>query len=129
MALAPLSRLSEDVSSPLRFKLPYSCVKCLTLACRLLPAIRAIQLFTTKGNVVDTAIGIVIGGVFGKFVSSFVAEVLMPPIGILPGSVEFSDLTITRMAASARQRGNSADRNSACFSGAIVAINNHVLKG
>lgn len=51
--------------------------------------------FAMRGNVVDMAVGIVIGGAFGKIVSSFVADVLMPPIGLLLGGVDFSDLAIT----------------------------------
>jgi len=50
--------------------------------------------FAMRGNVVDMAVGIVIGGAFGKIVSSFVADVLMPPIGLLLGGVSFSDLAI-----------------------------------
>jgi len=56
--------------------------------------------FAMKGNVVDMAVGIVIGGAFGKIVSSFVADVLMPPIGLLLGNVNFSDLAVTLKAAS-----------------------------
>ena len=56
--------------------------------------------FAMRGNVVDMAVGIVIGGAFGKIVSSFVADVLMPPIGLLLGNVDFSDLAITLQAAS-----------------------------
>ena len=56
--------------------------------------------FAMRGNVVDMAVGIVIGGAFGKIVSSFVADVLMPPIGVLLGNVDFSDLAVTLMAAS-----------------------------
>ncbi len=51
--------------------------------------------FAMRGNVVDMAVGIVIGGAFGKIVSSFVADVLMPPIGLLLGNVDFSDLAVT----------------------------------
>jgi large conductance mechanosensitive channel len=51
--------------------------------------------FAMRGNVVDMAVGIVIGGAFGKIVSSFVADVIMPPLGILIGAVNFSDLSIT----------------------------------
>ena len=51
--------------------------------------------FAMRGNVVDMAVGIVIGGAFGKIVSSFVADVLMPPIGLLLGGVDFSDLAVT----------------------------------
>ena len=49
--------------------------------------------FAVKGNVVDMAVGIVIGAAFGKIVSSFVGGVLMPPIGVLLGGVNFSDLS------------------------------------
>jgi large conductance mechanosensitive channel len=56
--------------------------------------------FAMKGNVVDMAVGIVIGGAFGKIVSSFVADVLMPPIGLMLGNVDFSDLSVTLKAAS-----------------------------
>jgi large conductance mechanosensitive channel len=51
--------------------------------------------FAMRGNVVDMAVGIVIGGAFGKIVSSFVGDVLMPPIGLLLGGVDFSDLRLT----------------------------------
>ncbi len=51
--------------------------------------------FAMRGNVVDLAVGIVIGGAFGKIVSSFVADVLMPPLGLLLGGVDFSDLVVT----------------------------------
>ena len=51
--------------------------------------------FAMRGNVIDMAVGIVIGAAFGKIVSSFVNDVLMPPIGMLLGGVDFSDLMIT----------------------------------
>ena len=50
--------------------------------------------FAVKGNVIDMAVGVVIGGAFGKIVSSFVSDVLMPPIGLLLGKVDFSNLFI-----------------------------------
>jgi large conductance mechanosensitive channel len=51
--------------------------------------------FAMKGNVVDMAVGIVIGAAFGKIVSSLVADVIMPPIGIVLGNVDFSSLAVT----------------------------------
>jgi large conductance mechanosensitive channel len=51
--------------------------------------------FAIKGNVMDLAIGVILGGAFGKIVSSFVADVLMPPIGLLLGKVDFSNLFIS----------------------------------
>lgn len=55
--------------------------------------------FAVKGNVIDMAVGIVIGAAFGKIVSSFVGDMIMPPIGVLLGGVDFSDLAITLKAA------------------------------
>ena len=51
--------------------------------------------FAMRGNVVDMAVGIIIGGAFGKIVSSVVADIIMPPVGLLIGGVNFSDLKIT----------------------------------
>jgi large conductance mechanosensitive channel len=51
--------------------------------------------FAMKGNVLDMAIGVIIGGAFGKIVSSLVGDVLMPPIGLLMGKVDFSSLFLT----------------------------------
>ncbi len=48
--------------------------------------------FAMKGNVIDMAVGVIIGGAFGKIVSSIVADVIMPPIGLLVGGVNFTDL-------------------------------------
>ena len=50
--------------------------------------------FAMRGNVVDMAVGIVIGGAFGKIVSSFVSDILMPPIGKMMGGVDFSQMYI-----------------------------------
>jgi large conductance mechanosensitive channel len=51
--------------------------------------------FAVKGNVIDMAVGIIIGAAFGKIVSSLVADVFMPPLGLLIGGINFSDLAIT----------------------------------
>ena len=50
--------------------------------------------FATRGNVLDLAVGIIIGSAFGKIVSSLVADIIMPPIGMLIGGVNFTDLKI-----------------------------------
>lgn len=55
--------------------------------------------FAMRGNVIDMAVGIIIGAAFGKIVSSFVGDIIMPPLGILIGGVDFSDLSITLKAA------------------------------
>ncbi len=50
--------------------------------------------FAMRGNVIDMAVGVIIGGAFGKIVSSLVADIIMPPIGLLVGNVNFTDLSI-----------------------------------
>lgn len=57
--------------------------------------------FAMRGNVMDMAIGIIIGAAFGKIVSSFVGDVLMPPIGVLVGNLDFSNLSLTLREATA----------------------------
>lgn len=51
--------------------------------------------FALRGNVMDMAIGIILGAAFGKIVSSFVSDILMPPIGLLMGNVDFTNLFVT----------------------------------
>ena len=51
--------------------------------------------FAVRGNVIDMAVGVIVGTAFGKIVSSFVSDVVMPPIGVLLGGVNFSDLAFT----------------------------------
>jgi large conductance mechanosensitive channel len=54
--------------------------------------IKEFKEFAMRGNVMDLAIGVILGGAFGKIVSSFVADILMPPIGLVLGKVDFSNL-------------------------------------
>ena len=55
--------------------------------------------FALRGNVIDMAVGIVIGAAFGKIISSLVANIIMPPIGLITGGINFSDLGVTLKAA------------------------------
>jgi len=55
--------------------------------------------FAMRGNVVDMAVGIIIGGAFGKIISSFVSDVLMPPLGLLLGGIDFKDMLYTLKGA------------------------------
>lgn len=57
--------------------------------------LKEFKTFAMKGNVVDMAVGIIIGAAFGKIVSSMVNDVIMPPIGLLIGGLDFSQLSIT----------------------------------
>lgn len=55
--------------------------------------------FAIKGNFIDMAVGIIIGGAFGTIVNSFVKDILMPPLGVLTGGIDFSDKMLTLKAA------------------------------
>ena len=75
--------------------------------------------FALKGNVVDLAVGVIIGGAFGKVVSSFVSDIIMPPIGLLIGGVNFSDIKIKLNDTVNINIGNFLQT---CLDFAIVAI-------
>jgi large conductance mechanosensitive channel len=78
--------------------------------------IKEFKEFAMKGNVVDLAVGVIIGGAFGKVVSSMVSDVLMPPIGKMMGGVNFKDLFINLDAS----KGPFASLKAAQDAGAAV---------
>ena len=61
--------------------------------------------FALKGNVMDMAVGVIIGGAFGKIVTSLVNDVIMPPIGLVVGGVDFTDLNLTLKQAAVDAAG------------------------
>ena len=63
--------------------------------------IKEFQEFAVKGNVVDMAVGIIIGGAFGTIVKSLVDDIIMPPIGLALGNVDFSNIVVTLRQATA----------------------------
>ncbi len=63
--------------------------------------IKEFKEFALRGNVMDMAVGIIIGAAFGKIVSSLVKDVIMPPVGVLVGGVDFTDLGVTIQQAPA----------------------------
>lgn len=67
--------------------------------------VKEFQEFAVKGNMVDMAVGIIIGGAFGKIVTSLVNDVIMPPLGMLLGKVDFKELAITLKAATVDAAG------------------------
>ena len=69
--------------------------------------IQEFKQFAVKGNMIDMAIGIIIGGAFGKIVASLVNDVLMPPLGILLGGVDFTDLKVTLKQATVNELGEA----------------------
>jgi large conductance mechanosensitive channel len=69
--------------------------------------IQEFKQFAVKGNMIDMAVGIIIGGAFGKIVSSLVNDVLMPPLGLLIGGVDFTDLKAILKQASVNELGEA----------------------
>jgi large conductance mechanosensitive channel len=81
--------------------------------------------FAMKGNVVDMAVGIIIGAAFGKIVSSTVSDIIMPPLGLLIGGVNFTDLKVIMKAATETNPAvtwNYGNFLQVCFDFIIVAI-------
>ena len=81
--------------------------------------------FAMKGNVVDLAVGVVIGGAFGKIIDSLVKDILMPPIGTLLGGADFSNLFVvlspgTFTALKAAQDAGAATLNYGLFVNAVI---------
>ncbi len=71
--------------------------------------IKEFKEFAVKGNVLDMAIGIIIGGAFGKIVTSMLNDILMPPLGLLIGGTDFTDLKVTIKEKSVDLAGKSVD--------------------
>jgi large conductance mechanosensitive channel len=81
--------------------------------------------FAMRGNVIDLAVGIIIGAAFGKIVSSMVSDVLMPPIGVLLGNIDFSNLFInlskeTYVSLDAAKKAGAATINYGLFINTII---------
>src|SRR5512145_837609 len=81
--------------------------------------------FAVRGNVVDLAIGVILGGAFGKIVTSFVNDILMPPIGLLLGGVNFADLFIaldgnTYESVEAAKTAGAATLNYGLFLNTVI---------
>jgi len=68
--------------------------------------IKEFKTFAMRGNVIDLAVGVIIGGAFGKIVSSLVSDVIMPPIGVLIGGINFTDIVITLKSAGVDAAGD-----------------------
>lgn len=93
--------------------------------------LKEFQKFAVRGNVVDMAVGIIIGGAFGTIVKSLVDDVIMPPIGLALGNVDFSDLFVTLRAgtppgpyetlAAAKQAG-AVTLNFGLFGNAVLSF-------
>jgi large conductance mechanosensitive channel len=71
--------------------------------------LKEFKAFAMRGNVVDLAVGVIIGGAFGKIVASFVNDILMPPLGILLGGMDFKDLKLTIKDATVNAAGEAVE--------------------
>ena len=76
--------------------------------------------FAMRGNVVDLAVGVVIGAAFGKIVTSLVSDVIMPPIGYLTGGIDFSDMKVILKHGDAAKKIADVSLNYGNFINAIV---------
>lgn len=83
--------------------------------------------FVAKGNVVDLAVGIVVGAAFGKIVDSLVADVIMPPIGILIGGVNFTDLKMILQPESVDAAGKTVAAVTINYGTLIQTIFNFLI--
>lgn len=81
-----------------------------------------LKAFMLRGNVVDMAVGVIVGGAFGKIVSSFVNDVVMPPVGVLLGGVNFTDLKILLKAASVDAAGKEVPAVSLNYGSFIQTV-------
>lgn len=78
--------------------------------------------FAMRGNVIDMAVGIIIGGAFGKIVTSVVNDLIMPPIGLLLGGVNFKELSIVLKQASVDAVGNTVNAVSVNYGNFVQVV-------
>lgn len=76
--------------------------------------------FAMKGNVIDLAVGVVIGAAFGKIVNSLVTDVMLPPLGLLTGGIDFSDIKITLKAADTINKHPAVTMNIGMFLNIVI---------
>ena len=89
--------------------------------------IQELKAFMMRGNVVDMAVGVIIGGAFGQIVTSFVNDVIMPPIGVLLNGVNFTDLKFVIKEASVDAAGNALPAVSLNYGNFIQMVINFFI--
>jgi large conductance mechanosensitive channel len=82
--------------------------------------VKEFKAFAMRGNVVDMAVGIIIGGAFGKIVSSFVNDVLMPPLGLLLGGVDFKEFKVVLREDVLNQAGEVVTKGATLYYGNFI---------
>jgi len=83
--------------------------------------------FAMRGNVVDMAVGVILGGAFGKIVSSLVADVIMPPIGVLLRGVDFTNLKIVMKRAAVDAAGKQVPEAALSYGNFINTVVNFII--
>ena len=83
--------------------------------------------FISRGNVVDLAVGLVVGAAFGKIIESLVSDVIMPPIGLAIGGVNFTDLQILLKSASVDAAGNAVPAVAIKYGNLLQTIFNFLV--
>jgi len=83
--------------------------------------------FAAKGNVVDMAVGIIIGGAFGKIIASLVNDVIMPPIGVLIGGVDFANLKLVLKQASVDAAGKEIPAVAVNYGSLVNTVVNFLI--
>ena len=91
--------------------------------------VKEFKAFVMRGNVVDLAVGIIIGGAFAKVVTSLVNDVIMPPIGMLIGGADFAELRVVLKQASVDATGNAIPAVSINYGVLVNTIINFVIIG
>lgn len=89
--------------------------------------IQKFKAFAMRGNVVDLAVGIIIGAAFGKIVSSLVADIIMPPIGLMVGEVKFTELKAVLKPASVDEAGKAIEAVTLNYGNFIQATVDFVI--
>ncbi|QIK55564.1 large-conductance mechanosensitive channel protein MscL [Dysgonomonas sp. HDW5A] len=89
--------------------------------------IKELKAFMMRGNVVDMAVGVIVGGAFGQIVNSLVNDVIMPPIGVLLNGVNFSDLKFVIKEASVNGAGTALPAVSLNYGNFIQMVINFVI--
>ena len=91
--------------------------------------IKEFKEFAVKGNVLDMAIGIIIGGAFGKIVTSILNDILMPPLGLLIGGTDFTDLKVTIKDKTIDDAGNAVAEVAVNYGNFVQTLIDFILVG
>lgn len=92
-----------------------------------MPILKEFKAFAMRGNVVDMAVGIIIGGAFGKIIASLVNDVIMPPVGVLIGGVDFANLKLVLKQASVDAAGKEIPAVAVNYGSLVNTVVNFLI--